>query len=181
MGNSAWFESWNSLYKISISSLVGYVILILYVRLAGKRSTSKMNNFDWIVTVAVGSVMASMAVLKDVTVADGALAMALLLGFQYLLTTATSRWKWARKLFLASPTVLYANDTFHEEEMKEQRVWKGEIVSAIRESGIGSLHDVVIVTLEPDSNLSIVKQGEEGKLDTVDSLPGYSHLTEQKG
>jgi uncharacterized membrane protein YcaP (DUF421 family) len=179
MGNSAWFESWDSLFKIFIGSLVGYLMLIVFVRAAGKRSTSKMNNFDWIVTVAVGSVLASMAVLKDVTVADGALAMALLLGLQYLLTTATSRWTWARNLFLASPTVLYAHDKFHKQEMKKQRICEGEVISAIRESGIGSLKDVVIVTLEPDAELSIVRKGHEGPLDAVESVPGYSQLTEK--
>lgn len=180
MGNSAWFESWDSLWKILISSLVGYLILILYVRVAGKRSTSKMNNFDWIVTVAVGSVMASMAVLKDVTVADGALAMALLLGFQYLITTATARWAWARHLFLAAPSVLYAHGEFCEEEMARQRVSEGEIISAIRERGIGSLKEVHVITLEPDAELSVVQEGRDGELDTVESVPGYEELANQQ-
>ncbi|QDU59425.1 hypothetical protein Pan216_02530 [Planctomycetes bacterium Pan216] len=176
MGNSAWFESWDSLYKIAVSALVGYLILIVYVRLAGKRSTSKMNNFDWMVTVAVGSVFASMAILKDVTVADGALAMALLLGFQYLLTTATSHWEWARGLFLATPSILYANEQFDDAEMRKQRVCRGEIISAIRERGIGSLREVAVVTLEPDAEMSVVIKGKDGELDTVDSLPGYEEL-----
>jgi uncharacterized membrane protein YcaP (DUF421 family) len=178
MSHSAWFESWDSLYKIFISALVGYLILIFYVRFAGKRSTAKMNNFDWIVTVAVGSIMASMAVLKDVTVSDGALAMALLLGLQYLMTMATSRWLWARKLFLASPTVLYAHGNFHKEEMQKQRVSESEIISAIRENGVGSLKDVAVITLEPDAELSVVKAGEDGSLDTVESVPGYERLAE---
>lgn len=83
MGHSAWFESWDSLFKIFVSASLGYLILIFYVRLAGKRSSAKMNNFDWIVTVAVGSIFGSMVLLKDVTVADGAFSIGLLLGFHY--------------------------------------------------------------------------------------------------
>jgi len=163
MDHSAWFESWDSLYKIAISTVFGYFMLILFVRTVGKRSTSKMNNFDWIVTVAVGSVLASMAVLKDVTVADGLLAMALLLGLQYVLTISTSRWEWARRLFLATPTVLYAKGEFKDAAMRKQRVSRDEILQAVRERGVGSLDDVRMVTLEADAELSIV---------TTDCCPG---------
>lgn len=176
MNHSAWFESWESLFKILVSATIGYLILIFYIRLAGKRSTAKMNNFDWIVTVAVGSILASMAVLKDVTVSDGALAMALLLGFQYLLTMATSRWAWARKLFLALPAVLYAHGKFHSREMRKQRISESEILSAIRESGIGSLKEVRVVTLESDAELSVVKADHYGSMDTVESVPGYDDV-----
>lgn len=180
MDKSAWFDSFDSLYKILVSSIAGYLILIVYVRIAGKRSTAKMNNFDWIVTVAVGSIMASMAVLKDVTVADGAFAMALLLGFQYLLTTATAHWSWARKLFVAAPSILYSNGTFHETAMRKQRVSEGEILSAVRESGLGSLGEVEFVTLEPDAELAIVQPGQDGSHDTVETVPGYEKLVSQQ-
>lgn len=173
---SAWFDSWDSLFKILVGSLVGYVVLILFVRIAGKRSTSRMNNFDWIVTVAVGSVMASMAILEDVTVSDGALAMALLLGFQFLLTTATARWQWAERLFSASPTVLYAHGEFRRAAMKSQRISEQEIISAVRESGQGSLQAVHAVILEPDAQLSIVSESQNDALDAVKSVPGYDQL-----
>ncbi|MAT16141.1 MAG: hypothetical protein CMJ46_12830 [Planctomyces sp.] len=173
MDHSAFFESWNSLFKVLVSTVSAYLILILYIRLAGKRSTSKMNNFDWIVTVAVGSVVASMAVLKDVTVLDGIVAMALLLGLQYLLTWSTSRWEWAQNLFLAPSSVLYAHGEFRRDEMRRNRISDREILSAVRESGVGSLEDVAVITLEPDANLSIIKAEHSGELDTVKEVPGY--------
>ena len=179
MDHSVWFESWDSLFKILMSSVIGYLTLILFVRIAGKRSTSKMNNFDWIVTVAVGSVLASMAVLKDVTIADGVLAMGLLLGFQLLLTTATSRSELARELVLSKPSVLYAHGEFHQQELLKQRVWKGEILSAVRENGAGSLDDVEIVTFEPDAEISIVQKSRLGSFDAVTSIRGYRDTVDE--
>lgn len=171
MGSTAWFESWDSLYKIFISTLVGYAVLILFVRIFGKRSTSKMNNFDWIVTVAVGSVLASMAVLKDVTVSDGLLAISLLLGCQFLITSATSRWKWARNLLLSSPTTLYKNGEFDEHELQKQRVSRREIHSAIRENGMTSLDEVELVTLEPDAEIAVIRKS---KRSTTNSQTSFS-------
>ncbi|MCG6157433.1 DUF421 domain-containing protein [Rubinisphaera margarita] len=165
MDHSAWFESWDSLFKITVSTVFGYFMLILFVRTAGKRSTSKMNNFDWIVTVAVGSVLASMAVLKDVTVADGLLAMALLLGLQYVLTISTSRWEWARRLFLAAPSVLFSDGEFDHVAMRKERVSRDEILQTIRDKGIASLDDVRMVTLEANAELSVVSR-ESGPADS---------------
>ena len=180
MDESAWFDSYASLYKILVSSIAGYLILIIYVRIAGKRSTAKMNNFDWIVTVAVGSILASMALLKDVAVTDGAFALALLLGFQYLLTTATANWAWAGRLFVASPSILYSSGQFHEKEMREQRVSESEILSAVRQQGIASLNEVRFVILEPNAEFSIVTLGQEGSPDTVETVPGYEKLVSQQ-
>lgn len=171
MGPSAWFESWDSLYKILISTLVGYVLLILLVRIFGKRSTSKMNNFDWIVTVAVGSVLASMAVLKDVTVSDGLLAISLLLGCQFLITTATSRWAWARKMLLSPPTTLYEDGEFDNYELRKQRVSRREIHSAIRENGMTSLDEVELVTLEPDAEIAVIRKSKRSTANSQTSFP----------
>jgi len=172
MGSSAWFESWDSLWKILISTLVGYVALILFVRLAGKRSTSKMNNFDWIVTVAVGSVLASMAVLKDVTVSDGLLAIVLLLGFQFLITTATSHWEWARNLLLSQPTTLYENGEFVTSELRRQRVSRREILSAVHENGLDSLDEVALIRLESDAEIAVIrKQASSDSADTHSDSP----------
>ncbi|WP_237226516.1 DUF421 domain-containing protein [Rubinisphaera sp. JC750] len=169
MASTAWFESWDSLYKIFISTLVGYAVLILFVRIFGKRSTSKMNNFDWIVTVAVGSVLASMAVLKDVTVSDGILAIILLLGGQFLITTATSRWEWARVLLLSPSSTLYENGRFREAELRKQRVSQREILSAVRENGLDCLEDVDIITFEPDAEIAVVRKQQTNDSTNADA------------
>ena len=168
-----WFDSWQSLLKIFISGVVGYLILIAFIRLYGKRSTSKMNNVDWIVTVAVGSMFASMVILKNVPVLDGTLAMGILLFLQFLLTYATSHWQWARKLFLAPPSILYSDGEFHKEEMKRQRVSESEIFSEVREKGLGCMKQVHTVTLEPDAELSVVLKENVGASKTLKPLEEY--------
>ena len=51
-------------------------MLVIFLRLSGKRTLSKMNAFDLVVTVALGSTLATVLLTKDVALADGALAFA---------------------------------------------------------------------------------------------------------
>jgi uncharacterized membrane protein YcaP (DUF421 family) len=178
METSLWFSSWASLLKITISSIVGYLLLILYIRLVGKRATSKMNNFDWIVSVAIGSILASLVILKDVSISDGALAMGWLIGLQFLLTQATTRWTWARRLFLARPSLLYIQGEFVESEMSKQRVSREEILSAIRESGASDMDEIFAVTLEPDAEMAVVKRNRDGRFETWDLIERYPRSDE---
>lgn len=174
--NIPWFDSWNDLLKILVCGIVGYLALVLYIRILGKRSTSKMNNFDWIVTVAVGSVYASMVLIKDVAVADGVAAIVVLLGLQFLLTAATARWEWARKLFLSPPSLLYYRGEFMRERMRRERISETEILSAVRESDAGSLENTLAVTLEPDANLSVVAKGANADPKIIEAVRGYEEV-----
>ncbi|RZJ88157.1 MAG: DUF421 domain-containing protein, partial [Hymenobacter sp.] len=77
------FTSWESLVRTLVISLLAYVGLIVMLRISGKRTLSKMNAFDLIVTVALGSTLATVLLSKSVALADGLLAFALLIGLQF--------------------------------------------------------------------------------------------------
>lgn len=67
-----------------VVGVLTYVTLVIFLRISGKRALSKMNAYDLVVTVALGSTLASALVTKDVALADGALAFALLIGLQFI-------------------------------------------------------------------------------------------------
>lgn len=136
-----------------------------------------MNNFDWIVTVAVGSLFASMVVLKDVSFAEGALSIGLLLALQFGVTLATSRWEWARTAVLAPPSLLYFRGRFLSDAMRKERVSRDEILAAVRESGASSIDQVGAVVLESDADLSVLQE-DAGSEERLTSLPGYDSLVD---
>ena len=70
MTDPIFFDGMANLVRIAVSVPVIYFAIILFVRLAGKRSTSQMNNFDWVVTVAMGTLAASCMIQENVTVAE---------------------------------------------------------------------------------------------------------------
>lgn len=94
MIGTVWPADIGDLLRIAATAPIVYLLIILFIRLSGKRSTSQMNNLDWIVTVALGSIAASTILLKDIAVAEGILAIGLLLAMQWLLTAMIRRSDW---------------------------------------------------------------------------------------
>lgn len=68
-----------SLLRVVIVGTLAYLSLVLLLRVSGKRTLSKMNAFDLVVTVAIGSTLATVLLSKDVALADGVVAFTLLI------------------------------------------------------------------------------------------------------
>ncbi len=155
-----YFTSFDSLTRILISSAILYVLMIFFVRVMGKRSTAQMNNFDWAVTVAMGSLLASSLILKDVSIADGAVGILALMLLQYWLTKLTFHYNVAGDVVKSSPKLLLYKGKFLEDNMEAERIMESEIYSAIRQSGEGNIEDIYAVVLENNANLSVIPESD---------------------
>ncbi|MEO7723947.1 MAG: hypothetical protein ABIU29_04550 [Chthoniobacterales bacterium] len=65
------YDGWYPLLTTLVSGVVAYVLLILLLRLCGKRTLSKWNAFDYVVTIALGSTLATILLSKDITIVQG--------------------------------------------------------------------------------------------------------------
>ena len=127
--------------------IVAYVALIAMLRLTGKRTLSKMNAFDLIVTVALGSTLASVMLNASVPLVDGLLALGLLVMLQFLITWASVRSARVRALVKSEPTLLASDGEYLREAMLRQRIPQDEIDAALRKHGYGRLDQVRCVIL----------------------------------
>lgn len=152
----------NDILRILLSTLIIYVLVIIYIRLLGKRSTSQLNNFDWIVTVSIGSILSSTIVLEDVSVTDGGVSVLFLLLLQYFVTLGMGNFSFLRKIIKSTPQLLFLEGNFLDDNMAHARVLKVEIYAAIRQHGFKSLEDVYAVVLETNSKLSVLPQDKSG-------------------
>jgi uncharacterized membrane protein YcaP (DUF421 family) len=167
-------DSIDPLVRIAITVPVAYAVIILFIRISGKRSTSQMNNFDWIVTVALGSILGSTVVLKDVTLAEGLLATGLLLALQFVLTTAVRRSDRVASAIKATPTLLLHNGSFIEEAMSRERISEREILAALREKGVTDTEAVAWVVLENDASFSVLLKSDSGNaFNVMREVPGF--------
>lgn len=155
------FDNWSGLRQILLTTLMVYPILIIFLRLSGKRTLSKWNAFDFVVTIALGSILASVMLSKDVAVLEGLLGLGLLIVFQYFITFISVRVEWFESIIKSNPTLIYKNDTFLLEKMKKHRVSRAEILAAVRSSSISSLDNVRYVVLETDGSFSVIKKSDD--------------------
>lgn len=144
------------LNRILGSAFIIYILLILYIRILGKRSTSELNNFDWIVTVSVGSIVASTVILKDISITEGGLSVLILMLLQFILTKVMYLSKLFREAVKSTPQLLLFEGRFIEKNMKKERILKPEVYAAIRQKGLKSVKQIYAVVLETNSKISVI-------------------------
>lgn len=167
-----WFDSWGDIGRVLAVGAVAYVTLVLILRFSGKRTLAKLNAFDLVVTVALGSTLATILLSTDVSWAEGATALALLALLQLVVAWTTTHLPGARSVVTARPTLLLRDGELLRHRMAEQRVTEAEVRQAVRSSGSGDLSTVAAVVLESDGTISVIPAAEAGDLSALADVPG---------
>ena len=165
--------SWASLFHTLIAGTLSYVGLIIWLRVSGKRTLSKWNSFDFVVTIALGSILASALLTKSVSLVQTMVAIGLLVIFQFVLTWLSVRSSIVQNLIKAKPTLLFFKGEFLERWLKKERVAKGEVLAAIRLSGGSSLNDIGAVVLETDGSFSVIKNLNVKEANALRDVQGF--------
>jgi uncharacterized membrane protein YcaP (DUF421 family) len=153
------FDGWFPILRVVIVGVLAYAGLVVVLRVTGKRTLSKMNAFDLIVTVALGSTLATILLSSQVALASGLVAFALLAALQYVVAWASARSHAVARMVKAEPRLLFHDGSYLEAAMSAERVTKGEILQAIRNKGVSSVDRVAAVVLETDGTLNVIERG----------------------
>ena len=169
--NSIFFGGWAGLIRAVVASATAYVGLIVVLRVSGKRSLSKLNVFDFVVTVALGSTLATILLSQDVALAEGMMAFVMLIGLQWLVARLSVRWKPLRRLIRSEPRLLLQHGTYNHNTIKDERITEVEVDAAIRKHGFGDRSEVAWVVLESDGSFSIISEDSAGNGSALRSVP----------
>ena len=149
--------------RILVVAPLAYIALVIMLRISGKRTLSKMNMFDWVVTVALGSMLASTIISKSTALVEGVLGMGALILLQFVITWLSVRSDRISELVKGEPTLLYHRGQFVRSHMKRSRVTESEVQAAAREQGNGALEQVDAVVLETDGSFSVITSMPEDR------------------
>ena len=152
------FDNSAGLLRVAVVGTLAYVAIVLILRVSGKRTLSKWNAFDFVVTIALGSTLATVLLSKQVAAAEGVLALVLLVGLQFLMSWIAVRSSSLRRLIKSEPTFLYKDGAYVAHRLSAERVTEAEVRAAVRQQGIASMSDVDAVVLETDGSVSIVRR-----------------------
>ncbi len=151
--------------------------VILLVRVVGLRSLSKMTGFDFVTTIAVGSLIATAGTAATVSEMTGAMSAILAL---FLLQWLLAKWrvhsKLGRTLLGNEPVLLMEEGRFIDGALEEARVTRADIYAKMREAGVLEIASVRAVVLERTGDISVIK---EGSLDS-EVMTGVGGLRQQE-
>ncbi len=156
------FDTWDGVFRVLLMGAAAYIALIGILRLSGKRTLAKMSAFDLVVTVALGSTLATILLSPDVALLEGMTALLTLVALQYAIAALSVRWRFAERLAKSDPRALLTNGVIDAEALKRERVTQGEVLCAIRSHGFGDIADIAAVVLETDGSFSVVSRDRAG-------------------
>ena len=152
------FNSWFNLLSVLVVGVLAYAALILWLRVFGKRTLSKWNAFDFVVTIALGSILATVITSKDIPLIEGVSAFLLLITLQFIITWLSVRFSFVKNIIKAKPTLLLDKGEFLPDALCRQRVDESEVRAAIRSQGLAAVEEVEAVVLETDGTFSVIKK-----------------------
>lgn len=148
------FQDWQGLVRTLLVSVLAYGTLVLFLRISGKRTLAKLNAFDLVVTVALGSTLSAILLQESIALAEGALALALLIFMQFLVTYASVRSRRFARIIRSEPTLLARDGAYCLDAMKRERITRDEALSAIRSAGGENVASIAYLVLESDGTIS---------------------------
>ncbi|WP_125720468.1 DUF421 domain-containing protein [Flavobacterium ustbae] len=163
------FEDWQSIGRVTITTVTAFVTLFIFVRISGKRTLAKLSAFDFIVSIALGSTLSDI-MLAIIPMTEGVAVLLLIIILQYVFAWLARSSSKMEKIMNAVPHPVFYNNKFIEETMKKEAITKDEIYAAIRVAGIDQIHDVKAVIMEINGTMSVIKKGDSKGPSSLDTL-----------
>jgi uncharacterized membrane protein YcaP (DUF421 family) len=175
------FEGWDGIIRVIIVGILAYISLVLLLRFMGKRILSKMNAFDLVVTVAIGSMLANILLNQEIPLAEGVLGMGLLILLQFVISYLSVRIPKFANLIKAQPVLLYYQDRFLEENLRRERVLEAEILASVRAHGKADMEQVLGVVLETDGSITVLPKDSSKTFSALETVSRPDYLDDQLG
>lgn len=163
------YDTLSSLVRVLAVTPLAYAWLVTVLRVTGKRTLAQLNAFDFIVTVALGSTLATIALSETVSWSEGAVALAVLALLQLGVAWASVRVPAVRRVITSEPSVLLRAGEVDHEALRRERISEQSLRQAVRSAGQGGLESVAYVVLETSGKLSLV---------TIDNLGSGSAMSD---
>ena len=154
---SDWFTASGVAIGATVIGLVCiYAAVIVATRIAGLRSFAKMSSFDFAMTVAVGTLIASTAIARDPPLLQGLVALAMLYLLQFTVARLRLRFERFASWIDNTPVLLVENGRVIDDNLRRERITHEELRSAVRAAQLSSMSQVAAAVMETTGDISII-------------------------
>lgn len=152
---------WDVLGRVAVTTALFYVTVFAVLRIAGRRTLAQFSAFDFVVTIAMGSLLAGTALSPRTTFAQGAVALVVLVGMQVLLGSLRQRSRRARTVLDFEPEEIGRDGELSlSSSPLGAQLTEEEVLSLLRQRDVFDVRKAQRVILEPDGRISVVVSRE---------------------
>ena len=154
------FPGTHVIVEIVLRTIVIYLVVLIGVRLSGKREVGQMTPFDLTLLLLISNSVQNAMTGPDTSLVGGVAAVITLLLLNYLIAELSGTNRRFRKVIEGQPTLLVHDGQLISAHMAKEHVSMDELERSLREHGISSYHDVALAVLEVDGSISCLKYDE---------------------
>jgi uncharacterized membrane protein YcaP (DUF421 family) len=135
--------------------VIVYLVLVLLLRLFGKRELAQLNPFDLVVLLSLSNTVQNAIIGEDNSVTGGVIGAVSLLAINWLVVRVLFRSKWLTRTFEGQATVLVRNGRIDHKALAREALTREELLEVIHRQGFESLHQVRRCELEPNGTFYV--------------------------
>ncbi|HVN47655.1 MAG TPA: YetF domain-containing protein [Bacteroidota bacterium] len=150
----------SSLLEIACRTFIIYIVVLIGIRLTGKREVGQMTPFDLVLLLLIANAVQNAMTGPDTSVTGGLVSVLTLLVANTIISRFVAHSKKMRKVIEGSPTILIKSGVLIQKNLEKERIVVDELQQALREHGIALMEDVGLAVLEVDGSISVLKNDE---------------------
>jgi uncharacterized membrane protein YcaP (DUF421 family) len=175
-----WITTTGAAALMVVVTTVGiYAALLLFTRTAGLRSFSKLSSFDFAITVAMGSVVATVILSEDPPLVQGVVGLASLFAIQSLVAVLRNRFGRVRWAVDNTPLLLMAGSEVIPENLHAAQMTRDDLRAKLREANVIDRDHIRAVVMESTGDVSVLHAPSDGPdldPDVLRGVDGTTHL-----
>lgn len=144
-----------------LRTIILYLVLIVVIRLMGKRQIGQMEPAEFVVTMLVANLAAIPMQDGGIPLFSGFVPIVTVLGVELILSHLSLRSLRVRKLLCGKPVILIENGNIMQENLRKTRVTMDELTGHLREAGVLDITAVQYAIMETDGILSVFPYPKE--------------------
>lgn len=163
--NLTWFHGTSSAIIITLLSTLGiYLAVLIITRVNGLRTFAKMSSFDFAITIAIGSIIASTVISQQNSLLKGVVALAMLVLLQAIVAKLRKKSDGFEKAVTNTPVLLMSGPEIIWKNLKAERVTEADLYAKLREANVYDKSQVLAVILETTGDISVLHSEKEGQI-----------------
>lgn len=149
-----------SLLEVALRTIIIYVVILIGIRLTGKREVGQMATFDLVLLLLIANAVQNAMTGPDTSVTGGLVAAGTLLLVNVFVSRLSVQSRNLRHTLEGIPTVLIKDGKQVERSLKKEHIALEELEQALREHGVAAINEVGLAMLEIDGSISVLKKAE---------------------
>jgi uncharacterized membrane protein YcaP (DUF421 family) len=144
-----------------------YLLVLIFIRLMGKRAVGNFSAFDLLVALMIGEIVDEM-IYGDVTFLQGAIPIVVIVLMHEANAWLSYSGQWFSKLLEGTPSIIIKDGEFQRKGMRRERMNEEDVMAQLRLQGVDVLREVKLAIVENDGQVSVIHQPWAAPLQKAD-------------